>query len=186
MCCSKAAGQQKQLYNLWLTVVLLMFSKQLSDGFDLSSAAAAALPHCWHAANRKWNAPLAQFLVSLSNCCIHATEIAEALQWLIIPINWFHTTGLHSFSRPGEQATVSSFKPQTNRQIKLCLHVFYFHYLFTVNIFRVFLTSTVHKFTDIGCGHDLIGAQIVSNLTANGHNDGHDKVGKCRNYPNLC
>lgn len=62
----------------------------------------------------------------------------------------------------------------------------FFIYLFTVSTCRLFLTSTIHEFTDISGGHDLIGAQIVSNLATNGHNDGHDKVGKCRNYPNLC
>ena len=48
-----------------------------------------------------------------------------------------------------------------------------------------FLTSTVHKFPDISGGHDLVGAQIVSKLATNGHDNGHDKVGKCRNNAHL-
>lgn len=31
----------------------------------------------------------------------------------------------------------------------------------------------------------MIGAQIVSNLATYGHDDGHDEVGKCRNYAHL-
>lgn len=54
-----------------------------------------------------------------------------------------------------------------------------------VCIYRLFLTSAIHEFTDISGGHYLIGAQIISNLATDGHNDGHDKVGKCRNDPNL-
>lgn len=48
-----------------------------------------------------------------------------------------------------------------------------------------FLTSAVHKFPDVRGGHDLVGAQIVSNLATNGHDDGHDEVGKCGNYAHL-
>lgn len=48
-----------------------------------------------------------------------------------------------------------------------------------------FLTSTVHKFSDVSGGHDLVAAQIVSNLAPDGHDDGHDEVGKCRNYAHL-
>lgn len=72
-----------------------------------------------------------------------------------------------------------SFTPQT-KKTTVCLHKFFKAY-----IFRPYLTSTVHKFPNISSSHDLIGAQIVSKLASNGHDDGHDKVGKCRNYPNL-
>lgn len=51
--------------------------------------------------------------------------------------------------------------------------------------FWPFLTSTVHQFPDISGGHDLVGAQIVSDLATNGHDDGHDEVRKCRNYAHL-
>lgn len=51
--------------------------------------------------------------------------------------------------------------------------------------FWPFLTSTVHKFPDVSGGHDLVGAQIVSDLATNGHDNGHDKVRKCRNYAHL-
>lgn len=43
------------------------------------------------------------------------------------------------------------------------------------------LTSTVHHFPDISCGHDVVGAQVISNLPSNGHNDSHHKVGEGRN-----
>lgn len=78
-----------------------------------------------------------------------------------------------------KQLLFLSFTPQT-KKTTICLYNFFKAY-----IFRPYLTSTVHKFPDISSGHDLIGAQIVSKLASNGHNDGHDKVGKCRNYPNL-
>lgn len=51
--------------------------------------------------------------------------------------------------------------------------------------FWPFLTSTVHKFPDIGCGHDLVGAQIISELATYGHDNGHDEVGKCWNDAHL-
>lgn len=51
--------------------------------------------------------------------------------------------------------------------------------------FGFFLTSTVHKFPDISGGHYMVATQIVGKLTTDGHNNGHDKVGKCRNYAHL-
>jgi len=48
-----------------------------------------------------------------------------------------------------------------------------------------FLTSTVHKFPDVSGGHDLVGAQIIRNVATDGHDNGHDEVGECRNYAHL-
>lgn len=47
------------------------------------------------------------------------------------------------------------------------------------------LTSTVHKFPDVGRGHDLVGAEIVGKLATDGNNDGHNQMGKCGQYAHL-
>lgn len=64
-----------------------------------------------------------------------------------------------------------------------CSPFCYFNFAFPS--FWPFLTSTVHKFPDVSSGHDLVGAQIVSKLASNGHDNGHDEVGKCGNYAHL-
>lgn len=48
-----------------------------------------------------------------------------------------------------------------------------------------FLTSAVHHFPHVSGGHDVVGAQVISNLPSNGHNDSHHKVGKSRKYSYL-
>lgn len=47
------------------------------------------------------------------------------------------------------------------------------------------LTSTVHDFPDVGSGQDVLAAQVVGQLAADGHNDGHHQVGQGRQYANL-
>lgn len=59
------------------------------------------------------------------------------------------------------------------------------HFPFCNPSFCPFLTSTVHKLPDVSGGHDLVGSQVVSKLATNGHDDGHDEVGKCGNYAHL-
>lgn len=54
-----------------------------------------------------------------------------------------------------------------------------------VNNFDPFLTSAVHHFPDVSGGHDVVGAQVISNLPPNGHNDGHHEVGKSRKDSDL-
>lgn len=52
-------------------------------------------------------------------------------------------------------------------------------------LFWCSLTSTVHKFPDMGGGHDLVGAEIVGKLATDGDNDGHNQMGKCGQYAHL-
>lgn len=47
------------------------------------------------------------------------------------------------------------------------------------------LTSTVHDFPDVGSGQDVLAAQVVGQLAADGHNDGHHQVGQSRQYADL-
>lgn len=70
------------------------------------------------------------------------------------------------------------------------IYIIYICFLEQKNIFHInnidpFLTSAVHHFTDISGGHDVVGAQVISNLPSNGYNDSHHKVGKSRKYSYL-
>ena len=47
------------------------------------------------------------------------------------------------------------------------------------------LTSTVHDLPDSGGGQDVPGAQVVGQLSPDGHNDGHHQVGQGRQHANL-
>lgn len=54
-----------------------------------------------------------------------------------------------------------------------------------INNIDPFLTSAVHHFPDVSGGHDVVGAQVISNLPSNGHDDSHHKVRKSRKYSYL-
>ena len=47
------------------------------------------------------------------------------------------------------------------------------------------LTSTVHEFAHVGCGHDVVGPQVVCQLPSDWHNDGHDQMRQSRHHPHL-
>lgn len=54
-----------------------------------------------------------------------------------------------------------------------------------INNIDPFLTSAVHHFPDVSGGHDVVGAQVISNLPSDGHDDSHHKVRKSRKYSYL-
>lgn len=47
------------------------------------------------------------------------------------------------------------------------------------------LTSTVHDFPDGGGGQDVPAAEVVGQLAADGHDDGHHQMRQGREYANL-
>lgn len=71
----------------------------------------------------------------------------------------------------------------------LFIHVsflfFFLPFTFVFPWFWCSLTSTVHKFSDVGGGQDLVAAEIVSKLATDGDNDGHNQMGKCGQYTHL-